>query len=165
MDQLSLSVRLMGFYKKSLPIILLVAFICVVSGCGQQKLDKNELNENNLTKIVERAERKQYKQVVSQFQEIPISEIPNTKLLAENENFYFYFGRASCLYCREFVIENKELLVNRKNFYYIDTEKMSKEEKQLLNIYGIEEIPVVLKVAYNKEMILVDIEKFIEECL
>ena len=55
--------------------------------------------------------------------------------------------------------------MERKDFYYVDTEKITKNEKELLETYGVDEIPAVIEITNSKNMKLVDIEEFIEELI
>lgn len=98
----------MDFCKKVLLTILVVCSLCTISGCG-----KKETDYDNFIEIIEKAEENQYEQIVSHFQELSISDVANTVSASENENVYFYFGRLSCLYCRELVIK-KQGIVNRQ---------------------------------------------------
>lgn len=150
-------------YKKSWLIILIVVSICTISGCNnREKNTKNSADYDAFSDIIESAEESQYEKIVSSFSSVSITEIEDMMPQTEDDYIYFYFGRVSCLYCREFVITNKELLTELTNFYYIDTGKMNQSEKELLETYGIEEIPAILKSAYDKDVDLMDIQKFVE---
>lgn len=156
----------MDFYKKYLLILLIVFSFCNIVGCTHSKNSEDTNSEDmHLSKIVEEVEEKEYNQIMLELCEKTIRELENIKPTTNSENAYVYFGRATCSYCREFVIKNKELLMERKDFYYVDTEKITKNEKKLLETYGIDEIPAVIEITNSKNMKLVDIEKFIEELI
>lgn len=150
-------------YKKILPIILIVVSICTISGCNNyEKNTQSSSDYDTLSNVVESAEELQYEKIVSSFSSISILEIEDMIPQVQNDCIYFYLGRVSCLYCREFVITNKEFLTDLTNFYYIDTETMSQSEKAWLETYGVEEVPAILKSTYDKDIDLMDIQEFVE---
>lgn len=148
-------------YKKNLLLILFAVSLCIFAGCAKE--ETKILESDGLTEIVEKAEEEQYEKIVSQFSEVSISEISDILPELENDRLYFYFGRTTCLYCREFIIKNKEILIGLNEFYYVDTAKLDKDERELLETYKIEEIPAIIKTTYNKEMTLISINEFIKE--
>lgn len=114
-------------------------------------------------KIVTKAEIEMYKDGVSGFHEISLDDISTIlKSVEDDQPYYFYFGRTTCLYCRKFVIENERDLQNMPNFYYIDTEKLSDTESVSLEEYGITTVPAILKATTSSNLELQDLYEFEE---
>lgn len=166
---------------KKTKVILLCMLFATITGCSnsenhmQTKVPNNsqstkientqvDSSEDVLNEIVEEAEKEMYEQIVSGYNKMPITKIDDLLTTsASNQNYYFYFGRTTCLYCRKFVIENEESIKDIDNFYYVDTEGFSEEESKLLEDYDIKTVPAILHATTSTDIKLMDIEKFKSE--
>lgn len=67
--------------------------------------------------------------------------------VANSDNFFIYFGRATCPYCRDFVLELKEVAEdNQINIFYLDTENTESnlELQKIREEYNVEYVPTLL---------------------
>lgn len=142
--------------------VLAVIFSILFSGCYSKSVQKSA-DGDVLEDIVTKAEIEMYKDGVSDFHEISLDDISTIlKSVEDDQPYYFYFGRTTCLYCRKFVIENERDLQNMPNFYYIDTEKLSDTESVSLEEYGITTVPAILKATTSSNLELQDLYEFEE---
>lgn len=142
--------------------VLAVIFSILFSGCYSKSVQKSA-DGDVLEDIVTKAEIEMYKDGVSGFHEISLDDISTIlKSVEDDQPYYFYFGRTTCLYCRKFVIENERDLQNMPNFYYIDTEKLSDTESVSLEEYGITTVPAILKATTSSNLELQDLYEFEE---
>lgn len=144
--------------------ILCFLILFTLTGCNTFEKSQNAATSNNvneISEIVEDVEIKMYEDIMVNFEEIPIVEIEKTLEASTETQYYFYFGRTTCLYCRKFVIEYSKLLKKVDNFFYIDTENFSESESSIMKNYGIEHVPAILSATSNDNMELIDIEEFI----
>lgn len=119
---------------------------------------------NDFAEIVENTEIKMYEEIVVDFSKMSLTEI--NEILKSSDGttqYYFYFGRTTCTYCRKFVIENVESLMSIEHFFYIDTEIFSEDESHSMSDYGIELIPAILTATNSENIKLIDIKEFVEE--
>lgn len=152
----------MGTYKGRLIIILIILSLSV--GLTYNNIKNRTIQEDNdFKKIITKVERKEYRKIVENFTKINMDDIEKITSESKGKEVYLYFGRETCQYCRSFVIENKELLKGQKDFYYIDTEKLSNNEKKTLKKYGICEVPMLLEASSNTNISEKDIDDFIKE--
>lgn len=147
-------------------IITICLILLTITGCGV--LDKTpditngDLNE--FAEIVEDTEIKMYEDIIVDFNEMSITEIDETLKSSDGATqYYFYFGRTTCLYCRKFIIENVDPLKNLQHFFYINTEDFAEDESSILSNYGIELIPAILTATNSEDIKSIDIEEFTKE--
>lgn len=145
--------------------ILCCLILFTLTGCSTFEKSQNAATSNNvneISEIVEDVEIKMYEDIMVNFEEMPIVEIEKTLESSTETQYYFYFGRTTCLYCRKFIIEYSEPLKEVDNFFYIDTEDFSENESSIMKNYGIEHVPAILSATSNDNIELIDIEEFIK---
>lgn len=149
--------RILRFVAVCLQVAVLAFSL---AGCGNAE-NQVDSASNVIEDIVAQAEIQMYEDGVADFEEIGLGEIPSILDAADdNQSYYFYFGRTTCLYCRKFVIENERDLQKVPNFYYIDTEKLPDTESESLKEYGISTVPAILKSTDSLNLELQDIYEF-----
>lgn len=120
------------------------------------------VNLDDFSEMVEDVEVKMYQDIVADYNELTLDEMEGLLLKSDGtQTHYFYFGRAACLYCRKFVIENTDLIENTKNFHYINTQNLTEDQNERLNEYGIDFVPAILSATDSKDILLVEIDEFI----
>lgn len=157
--------KLMDIFKAK-KILALGLVLLTLTGCvGINESDSPEpKNLDEFSEIVEEVEIKMYEDIVENYTTLSLSEMEKLLKSAEQEQtYYFYFGRTTCVYCRKFIIENAVPIESVANFYYLDTATFSDEEKDRLSDYGIEHIPAILTASNSENIEIVEIDSFTEK--
>lgn len=82
-----------------------------------------------------------------------LEESTNDKLI--------YFGRPTCMYCRKRIIENgKNIADSNFKIFYIDTDLIPKDEKNILEDCGISEVPSFIQLTGNGNFTKVETADF-----
>lgn len=151
---------------KAKKILALGLVLLTLTGCvGINESDSPEpKNLDEFSEIVEEVEIKMYEDIVENYTTLSLSEMEKLLESAEQEQpYYFYFGRTTCVYCRKFIIENTVPIESVANFYYLDTATFSDEEKDRLSDYGIEHIPAILTASNSENIEIVELDSFTEK--
>lgn len=157
--------KLMDIFKAK-KILALGLVLLTLTGCvGINESDSPEpKNLDEFSEIVEEVEIKMYEDIVENYTTLSLSEMEKLLESAEQEQpYYFYFGRTTCVYCRKFIIENTVPIESVANFYYLDTATFSDEEKDRLSDYGIEHIPAILTASNSENIEIVELDSFTEK--
>ena len=146
-------------------VVILCLCLTVIAGCKSPVISQKteSVNLDEFSEVVEDVEVKMYQDIVADYNELTLDEMEEMLLQSDGTQlYYFYFGRATCLYCRKFVIENTDLIEDTENFYYINTENLTEDQNESLNEYGIEVVPSILSATDSKDIQLVGIDEFVD---
>ena len=106
------------------------------------------------TKIKRNIEKNLKITIMKKFTEIrgKISYKELDYFISEESNIYVLFEREDCKECKEFVPEFKKITKSFKTkIFYIDTKKMTKEEKvDCKKKYNVEYVPTILYFSNHK---------------
>lgn len=139
-------------------VILFVFVIIFVTGFYVSNL-KSRVNNDNVE--VTQSELEKYNSKVATFIKIePKNLTKKIKEIQNTESFFVYFGRPTCVYCREFVpkLEKYKNEFMTKEVYYVDTEdtKKNKELSDLRDSYGVKFVPSLLYFSNENEYLTYD---------
>jgi thioredoxin-related protein len=164
MAQLNLSAKQMVIYKR---IVMLTFLTLTLSSCGiatETDAPKNTetLDSSNIEQLIIEKEISMYEGLLESDNVEKISLL-DLKKLSENitENKLIYFGRPTCMYCRKLFIENgKRFEDSNMKILYVDTDRIPKDEKIILENYGIEEVPSFIQMTGNGNFDKVETAEF-----
>lgn len=130
-------------FKRNKLVVLTLVLLTVVGGFVYTNISSKAVSNNPEVTV---AQQKEYDEDVADFIVITPKEL-EAKISDSKQNFFVYFGRSTCPYCREFVSELGPLAIdNGMTIYYLDTEntQTDSEIKNLRDNLEIATVPSLL---------------------
>lgn len=143
--------------------MVMMCLFALLSAC--KKVDNkasSNTGESKFSNVVEDVETRMYEDKISNLEEMTLQDyksILKNKVILSDE--YFYFGRKSCPVCRNFVLSIKNF-DSIDNLFYIDTESMTKKDKDELKEMKIEAVPAIFKIDITGKAIPITTTQFLK---
>lgn len=145
-----------------LAFLLLTLSACDIAPETNAKESDITLDDSNFEQVITEKEIDMY-EVFLEIDTVEKISLSDLKYLTENstENELIYFGRSTCVYCRELIIKNgKRIKESNLKMFYVDTDLIPKNEKNNLDKYGIEVTPSFIQLTGNGNFKKVEITEF-----
>ncbi|WP_429968307.1 conjugal transfer protein TraF [Enterococcus sp. AZ046] len=130
-------------FKRKNIIVLMLVLLTVLAGFIYTNISSKAASNNPEVTV---DQQKEYDENVAEFIVTTPKEL-EAKISDSKQNFFVYFGRSTCPYCREFVSELGPLAIdNGITIYYLDTEntQTDSEIKNLRDNLEIATVPSLL---------------------